>query len=78
MTKLKHLEHEVIVDKHHHYEAEAWCKEHFGKRWDIIDNREGRWTVFWTGTRGDYPNRYRWCFADERDAAWFALKWKRQ
>lgn len=73
MAKLKRLEHEIILDKKHLYETEAWCKQHFGERWDIFDNREGRWTVFWAGT--ERPKEYRWCFADERDAAWFALRW---
>jgi hypothetical protein len=73
MAKLKHLEHEVIIYKRHGYEVESWCKRHFGERWNIFDNPEGRWTVFWAGSAD--PKRYRWCFADERDAARFALRW---
>jgi hypothetical protein len=75
MAKLKHLEHEIVLDKKHHYETELWCKEHFGERWNIFENREGRWTVFWAGHRGEHAGKYRWCFANEKDAIWFALRW---
>jgi hypothetical protein len=71
MAKSKHLDHEIILDKPYLYETAVWCKQHFGQRWDPISNRQGRWTVVWAGSSG----QYRWCFADEQDAAWFALRW---
>lgn len=73
MAKLKHLEHEIILDKKHLYEIEAWCKQHFGECWNLIDNRKGRWAVFWAGIES--PKEYRWYFADERAATWFKIRW---
>ena len=72
------LEHEVMVDidrgtnLHRHYAAEDWCFKHFGKRWTALV-QTGRWACFWGG-RND-PERYRFCFAQSRDAVFFALKW---
>ena len=76
MARLKRLEHEIIVPRHsleYGLAPERWCKQHFGPEWDIFDNPQGRWKKFWAGR--DAPNCYRWCFADERDLAWFALRW---
>ena len=77
------LEHEIMVDiandslwgtdLHRHYAAEDWCFKHFGKRWTALD-QTGRWACFWGG-RND-PARYRFCFAESRDAVFFALKWR--
>lgn len=73
------LEHEVMVDigrgtdLHRHFDAEDWCFKHFGERCTALD-QTGRWACFWGG-RHD-PARYRFCFAESRDAVFFALKWR--
>jgi len=64
---------EVIIHKSRHYEAEAWCREHFGPRWAAIGNLDGRWCCFWTGR--ERFGGYRYHFADERDMLLFSLKW---
>lgn len=54
-------------------EAVPWCVEQFGKRWNVIDNRQGKWTLFWAG-----PNQRKknvWRFADEKDSMLFILRW---
>jgi len=75
------LEHEIMVDidrgidLHRHYAAEDWCIEQFGKRWTALGDATGaRWACFWAG-RND-PARYRFCFAESKDAVFFALKWR--
>jgi hypothetical protein len=73
------LEHEIMVDidlgtdLYRHYAAEDWCRKQFGKRWTALA-QTGRWASFWGG-RND-PGRYRFCFAESRDAVFFALKWQ--
>ena len=74
MGDVKQLEYEVVLARHQHeYAIEKWCTEQFGARWSPVGNRHGRWTVFWAGT--ERPKEYRWCFATEQDAVWFALRW---
>ena len=79
LVGLVKLEHEVMVDSgrgtdlHWPYAAEDWCLEQLGKRWTALD-QTGRWACFWGG-RND-PARYRFCFAESRDAVFFALKWR--
>ena len=73
------LEHEVMVDIVKDTDlrpdaAEDWCLEQFGKRWNAFNSTDGRWACFWGG-RND-PARYRFCFAESRDAVFFALKWR--
>ena len=73
------LEHEVMVDidrgtdLHWPYAAEDWCRKQFGKRWTALA-QTGQWACFWGG-RND-PGRYRFCFAQSRDAVFFAVKWR--
>ena len=75
MARLKHLDYEVIVPVRYYdgLEITRWCKEHFGDEWDITNNPQGRWKCFWAGREN--RNSSRWCFADEKDSAWFALRW---
>jgi hypothetical protein len=68
------LEHEIMIDYDKHYAAEHWCREQFGKRWEVFGYREGLWACFWGG-RNDH-RRYRFCFAESEDAVFFALKWQ--
>ena len=73
------LEHEIMIDTSkgidffRHYTAENWCHKHFGKRWTALD-QTGRWACFWGG--GNDHKRYRFCFAESKDAVFFALKWR--
>jgi hypothetical protein len=68
---MKDLPYEVIIHKSKNHEAEAWCRQHFGLRWEAIGNRDGTWCCFWTGRE----LAYRYHFANERDMIWFSLKW---
>jgi hypothetical protein len=67
------LDHIVFVHKSQQRAAAAWCQEHLGPRWNIIDGRGGRWTCFWAGNK-DWA-RYRFYFASDKDAVMFSLKW---
>ena len=74
LVGLVKLEHEVMVDVDKGTDAaEDWCRKQFGKRCTALD-QTGRWACFWGG-RND-PARYRFCFAESRDAVFFALKWR--
>ena len=73
------LEHEIMVDidkdtdLYRHYAAEDWCRKQFGKPWTSLV-QTGRWACFWGGWND--PARYRFCFAESKDAVFFALKWR--
>lgn len=64
-----------IPHKKNHWEADAWCRQHFGERWSVVDNRQGVWCCFWRGFRSQGPGHYEWLFENERDALLFALRW---
>lgn len=70
---LRKLGIEVIVPTEHSRGASAWCEQQFGTRWNVIDNRDGSWAMFWAGV--DMAKYYRFCFAEERDALLFTLRW---
>ena len=75
---MKDLPYEVIVDKHIHYEAEEWCRQQWGTRWSVIDNRGGTWCCFWAGFRSNNAGnagKYRYHFQNKEDAALFTLRW---
>lgn len=67
------LPHEVVIDPSQHHEAETWCWQHLGPRWEAFGNKSGRWACFWEGRRRF--GGYRYHFADEQDATIFALRW---
>jgi hypothetical protein len=71
--RLLQLTHIVTIHKSHKDDAQAWCQQQFGRRWDLINNRDGAWSMFWAGR--DHYEEYRFSFAHEQDAAWFALRW---
>ena len=75
---LKRLTHEVFIHKSKHREAKHWCEEHLGKKWDLLDNRDGTWSMFWGPAKKDngWQSHYRFCFAEESDALWFSLRWQ--
>ena len=70
---LSKLDHEIWINERKHVDAERWCRTHLGKRWNVIDQRDGRWACFWAGREAH--DKYRFCFAQEADAIVFALKW---
>ena len=65
--------HIVITEKTNNWPATQWCIEQFGKRWDVIDNRDGVWCCFWAGR--EQFGSYRWYFENECDAMWFTMRW---
>ena len=69
----KELDYEVLIDNSNHISASEWCLEHVVARWSPIDNRSGRWSMFWAGPSNF--SKYRFCFADEKDVLWFTLSW---
>lgn len=69
----KKLTHTVVISSDKHRAARAWCFEKFGSNWDVMDNRQGNWVVFWAGPKRF--NEYEFSFFDEKDATWFALRW---
>ena len=71
---MRELPYTVRIHKSKHLEAEAWCRKKLGKRWSVVDNRQGIWCCFWSGPRSNYGT-YDYHFAHERDMVWFSLKW---
>ena len=69
---IKQLPHSVRTPKLP-YDAHQWCNENIGVRFDIIDNKEGTWTTFWSGHTS--PKTYDWYFKNEEDAVLFTLRW---
>lgn len=68
-----HLDYEVLIHKDIHRAAGEWCEQQFGRRWEAIGYRSGRWAMFWAG-RINF-DQYRFCFADEQDKLMFILRW---
>jgi hypothetical protein len=69
---LRRLNYEVFIDKKIHNQVRLWCIENWGARWSIVDNRDGRWAMYWAGIGAD---KYRVCFDNEEDMMWFKLRW---
>jgi hypothetical protein len=74
VQQYRHLDHEVLIDSGKHNDAARWCAEQFGRRWEAIGHRSGRWCLFWAGP-GAGPGKYRFCFALEQDMLVFMLRW---
>ena len=72
-TELRQLEHHVYIHKSQVSAAEAWCRQQFGRRWDLIENRNGSWSMFWGGR--EHWEEYRFSFARHEDAVLFVLRW---
>lgn len=72
---MKNLPYDVYIDKKQHWAAEYWCRERFGKRWSVTDNKSGIWSCFWAGSRGPRSGMYVYSFANEEDAILFTLRW---
>lgn len=70
----RRLDHEVLIHKDRHKPTRQWCHEQFGLRWNPLDNRSGRWAMFWAGR--DHFDQYMFCFAKEEDMLLFILRWK--
>ena len=71
--RMQQLTHHVNIHKSRVHDARAWCQQQFGRRWELIDNPDGAWSTFWDGP--EHFEEYRFSFAHEHDAAWFALRW---
>ena len=56
-----------------HAAQTVWCEQKFGKRWSVVDNRDGVWCCFWGGRA--IPGVYKWEFQNEQDALLFSLRW---
>ena len=68
--------HRILLPKSEdQWQISYWCKEQFGPRWSVTENRQGRWCCFWRGLRETDFSMYEWLFVNEQDALLFALKW---
>jgi hypothetical protein len=78
MTVLKQLEYKIYSDIKPHV-TYKWCIEQLGPRWDVFNNPDGRWSVFWVGPPGRRTETnhkaYEYLFAREQDAVMFVLRW---
>lgn len=70
---MKDLPYEVIIHKSKHHEAESWCRERFGPRWEALGNKNGTWCCFWAGR--ERFSAYRYHFANDKDMVLFSLRW---
>lgn len=76
---MKQLSYSVQTDKNIVNEAEAWCIEQWGHRWEVTGYPKGTWTVFWGGfsmNSQKQDRHYQWWFATEQQAMLFALRWR--
>lgn len=70
---MKEFPYEVMIHKSNHLPAEAWCRERFGPRWSVTENRNGSWCCFWGGR--ERLDHFRYYFANDRDMVMFLLRW---
>jgi hypothetical protein len=70
---MNELSYTVRVHKSKYREVEQWCRRRLGERWSVVDNRQGLWACFWSGTEAFA--HYNFHFAREEDMIWVALKW---
>jgi hypothetical protein len=73
MGIVKELPYTVQIHKSKHHDAESWCRETLGLRWEVTGNRQGIWCCFWAGRKNF--GSYVYHFERERDALVFSLKW---
>jgi|688.fasta_scaffold36148_5 hypothetical protein len=73
-VRIKDFPYQVLIPKDQHINAESWCKEKWGERWNVLDNQQGTWCSFWGGFR-EANGGYRYHFAYEKDATEFILRW---
>jgi len=73
---MKQLPYGVQTTRKILHNAERWCVEQWGTRWEAIGNRSGSWCVFWAGPGRQYEEQqYQWWFETEQQQMWFTLKW---
>ena len=70
---LQRMKYEVLIDAQMHQSCATWCFQTFGKRWNVVNSRDGTWTMYWAGKHN--MDKYRVCFDTEQDMMWFKLKW---
>ena len=58
------------------HDAQRWCRDQWGPRWQAASNRQGTWCVVWGGKRVENrPSTYQWWFETEQQRSWFMLRW---
>ena len=67
------LTHRVYVTKRKDFSYKEWCEEHFGPKFDVLENKDGVWTIVWAGPYRARQDEFR--FKNEADAMMFTLKW---
>jgi len=73
---VKELPYGMQTDRNILREAESWCIEQWGPRWQVSGNPKGTWTVFWGGNHVEnYPSTYQWWFETEQQQLMFTLRW---
>ena len=72
-VEIGRLRHVVYIESYRHPEANAWCEQMFGTKFNPIDNRAGTWGMYWAGI--NLREKYQFRFTHEKDMLWFRLKW---
>jgi len=73
---MKQLPYGTQTDRKILHDAQRWCRDQWGPRWQAAGNRQGTWCVFWGGKSVEnFPSTYQWWFATEQQRAWFLLRW---
>lgn len=75
MSKIPRFTHRAYISTHEIVRTEItpWCAKHFGKRFDLVDNRTGTWTYAWAGP--EHMTEYEFRFVNDKDAFLFKLRW---
>ena len=68
---LRKLKHAIILSGPRVEDAYEWCHEYFGTKWRQ-NCQHGIWACFGVERSTE---QYRFCFAESKDAVFFALKW---
>ena len=68
------LDHSVYVTMKgpDRYRRQAWCEKHLGPRYDLLENPEGVWALYWAGIDRMREEEFR--FKNEADAIMFTLR----
>lgn len=69
------LDHSVYVPARSDncYRRQAWCEKRLGPRYDLLENPEGVWAIYWAGIDRVREEEFR--FKNETDAIMFTLRW---
>jgi len=50
-----------------------WCSENFGIQFNCFNDKNGEWTVYWSG--GVNVDDFTWHFKNDKHQVLFALRW---